>query len=330
MPRGYELDSYYDSQRAVMRKLYTMQIKRLRGSIEGLKLGYSDAYRFIISSINDGVYQNLGELYTKTFYGTGDKPKIPESALAQDYMSSMELRMNAMAVRRANDMIDKLAGKRFSLKDVQDICYSEAKAVAQEMQALCQGIGEFNMKLESPYISAKPIIKKYDHALKMGTLPKSQTFEHKTISEQSQRDEYLSLMTDYFAIIKNQLIDLGMTSVTLRQSAFARFNGEFYETDMAKSHVLEISKLVLTDNLSKHISIQELQINCDKLRVMKQCLDKLAGKRGIPYYSIYADLEKAGKSARQIVIQKYKTLPELFSGFYHTYTEADRKIVPTR
>jgi len=50
----------------------------------------------------------------------------------------------------------------------------------------------------------------------------------------------------------------------------------------------------------------------------------------MPYNSIYLDLEKAGAKARQILLQKYKKLPELYSGFYHTYIDSDKKIALTK
>ena len=38
-------------------------------------------------------------------------------------------------------------------------------------------------------------------------------------------------------------------------------------------------------------------------------------------------LEKAGNNARHTLIAKYKTMPELYSGFYNTFIDADKKYV---
>jgi hypothetical protein len=238
----------------------------------------------------------------------------------------MELRLNAIAVRRATKAIKKLQGRRFSLKDVQDICYSEAHSVANEFLMLNIGKDEFQMQNPKPRLSAKPIIKKYDHALVMGTLPKGKTFVQ--TNEEETKQMLIRQNNMLFSSIKNRLIQLGMTSMPLRQSAFARFNGEFYETDAGVTHTLEISKIIITDNAQDYISIEELELNCDKLKIMDNALARISV--GMPYNSIYSDLEKAGAKARQILLQKYKKLPELYNGFYHTYIDADKKIAQAK
>lgn len=326
MPRGYELDSTYDALRAITRKMYSTQIKIFSSVIEKMGFYEADAHRLIIASLNDGIYQNLGGLYSQTYHAISNHNPIPKSARAQDYMSPMELRLNAIAVRRATRAIKKLLGRRFSLRDVQDICYSEAHSVANDFLMLNIGKAEFEMRNPKLSLSSKPIIKKYDHALVMGTLPKGKTFTNE--DEKEKKQALIRQNNILFGNIKNRLIELGMTSMPLRQSAFARFNGEFYETDAGVTHTLEISKIIITDKAEDYISIEELEINCDKLKIMESELQKI--NRGMPYNSIYKDLEKAGAKARQILLQKYKKLPELYSGFYHTYIDADKKIAQTK
>ncbi len=328
MPRGYELNSYYDAMRAVNRKLYSSQIKKLSSLIDRLGLRNSDAYRLIIASINNGTYENLDSLYNKTYFGSAYKPDIPKSAHAQDYMSPMELRLNAIAVRRSAKAIEKLSGSRFSLKDVQDICYAEARGVAEEFNLLKQGLDEFNMKIAQPAISTKAIIKKYDHNIVLGTLPKGQLFTSTNSEEVENKRKLIAINNSIFSEIKNALIGLGMSSATIRQTAFARFNMEFYETDVATTHTLEISKILITDKAYDYVSEQELIINIEKLKIMNEAVQKI--QRGTSFADIYNKMQKSGKLARHIIMQKYKTLPELYSGFYHTYIDADKKIISTK
>lgn len=328
MARGYQLDTYYDSLRAVNRMIYSGQIKTFSSVISKLGLKEADAYRLIISAINDGVYQNLGSLYNRTYHASYEKSGVAKSAQAQDYMSPMELRLNAIAVRRATMAIERLNGKRFSLRDVQDICYAEARSVAKEFSYIKQGAGEFNMKLALPTASTKSIIKKYDHGLAMGTLPKSKTFVSENQTENKKRQTLILENNRLFSEIKTQLIDLGMASMSMRQTAFARFNMEFYEADVARSHTLEISKILITDKAGDYVSTEELNINIEKLKIMKNVVYKL--QKGTSYVHIYQALEEAGKTARHIAMQKHQTLPELYSGFYHTYIDADKRMLPTK
>ena len=53
MPRGYELDKYYDAMRAVNRKIFSTQIKILSGILDKIGYRHADSYKLIISSINN-------------------------------------------------------------------------------------------------------------------------------------------------------------------------------------------------------------------------------------------------------------------------------------
>ena len=56
---------------------------------------------------------------------------------------------------------------------------------------------------------------------------------------------------------------------------------------------------------------------------MKSCLYRLDNNTPVPV--TLNVLEKTGQGARHTIINKYKTLPELYSGFYHTFIDADKK-----
>lgn len=326
MPRGYELNKYYDSLRAVNRKIYSTQIKILSGILDKLGYRHGDSYRLIISSINKGLYDNIGDLYQRTHYGINPKNYIGlnKSSYEQDFMSPMELRMNAMAVRRASKILQNISG-RFDLKNIQDICYSAGEDVANEMIYVTQGKEEFGLIMSTPVLSTKPILKKYDHSIIMGTLPKSKEFTYQSPEQNQLKKDLIYKNNTLFASIKARLIKLGFDSVAIRQRAFGTFNASFYEMDLGNTHTLEISKIIITNKAEDYISIEELKINCDKLQIMLNSLDRFTV--GLPFNNVFNGLNKAGANARHTLIQKYKTLPELYSGFYHTYIDADKKYV---
>lgn len=325
MPRGYELNSYYDSMRAVQRRIYSAQIKKLSSTIEKLSLGHSDAYRLIISSLNNGIYESLSpEIYQKTHFGNNSENYIGnnKSSYEQDFMSPMELRLNAIAVYRAQKQIENLIKYRgTSLKDIQDICYTTGAEVASEFGYLLDGKEEFSMRISEPILSTKPIIKKYEHALVMGTLPKNQTISSDNPEAEKEKETLIYLNTTTFSRVKAKLIELGLASSAQRQFAFSMFNSAYYETTASNQHNLEITKILIVDKLNNYVTNQELAMNYEKLCYMLSALNNYH-----PSKQIFPYLEEHGAKARQIIVAKHKVLPELFSGFYYSYTDVDKKL----
>lgn len=329
MPMGYELDKYYDSLRAVSRIMYSKQIKIFSGMLDKIGFRHADSYRLIISSINKGLYDNLGELYARTHYGNNSNNYIGhnKSSNEQDFMSPMELRMCAMAVRRASVQIDKLKGA-YSLKNIQDICYSAGEEVASEFLYINQGKNEFSIRITEPVLSTKPIIKKYNHAIVMGTLPKAKKFTYNEPQNIQEKSELIYKNNQLFSQIKTKLIELGFNGSSYRARVFAKFNVGFYDTDMANTHILEITKIILSNNAEEFISIEELKMNITKLEIMLNSLQRL--NLGISQGVVLNLMEKSGTNARHACIVKYKTLPELFGGFYETFIDADKKFVENK
>ena len=159
----------------------------------------------------------------------------------------------------------------------------------------------------------------------MGTLPTAKKFTYTDLNAQNEKNNLILVNNRLFAQIKELLIAHGFNSVSARARAFARFNTGFYETDMANTHILEITKIILSNNAKDYISNEELKINIDKLSIMKSCLERI--NYGMQPINILGVLEKSGNNARHTIIYKYKTLPELYSGFYHTFIDADKNYV---
>lgn len=330
MPRGYELNSYYDALRAVNRTIFSREIRILSGVLDKIGFRYADTYKLIISSINKGVYDNLGALVGKTHFGNNPQNLIGKnkSSYDQDFMSPMELRMCAVAVRRASKQIQSLKGG-FTLRNIQDICYSAGEEVASEFVYLTQGKQEFGMKISEPVLSTKPIIKKYNHALVMGTLPTAKKFTYQNQEDLiALKQELIFKNNQLFAQIKHRLIELGLYSGALREKAFAMFNSGYYDMEIAREYTLEITKIILTDKQEDYISLEELELNIHKLQIMKNTLDRLG--QGVNFSSVFNALEKSGTGARYTIMQKYKTLPELYSGFYHTYISSNKKFADAK
>lgn len=325
MPKGYVLDKYYDALRVVCRKMYSQQIKLLGGSIKNLGFYNYDTYGLIIGKLNDGIYDNLGELFKKSVYGgRSNFVGTNKSSLGQDFMSPLELRLNAIAVKRAREEIEYMSGRGCTLNNVMDACYSTGRSVASEIAYLKGGEEEFDFQVQSPVLSTKPIIKKYDHNLVLGTLPQGSTFEGKSPEEKQAKAKLVYANIDMFGKIKKKLIELGMASASDRAMAFGKLNSNYYETDAGNTHTLELCKILITDKKDYYVSMPELQMNYDKLSIAYNNIKDITYP--LTSTEIYSKMLKVGQKARSYVITKYSALPELYSGFYHTYIDSDKRI----
>ena len=321
MPRGYVLDQYYDALRAVFRRIYSQQIKMLSGTIKEMGYYSNDAYGIVIGSLNDGIYDNLGELFGKTVYG-GHHELIGKSSYGQDFMSPLELRMNAIAVRRAQKELESC--DYISLNAIKDICYSAGSSVANEMYYLKRGNNEFDMQVKSPVLSTKPIIKMYDKNLVLGTLPAGKTFEYQSPEQKQDKNRLLFSNIALFAQIKSKLVEYGLTEQSDRIMAFGKLNENYYETDAGNSHTLEICKVLIKDKKDAYFSITELAMNYDKLHLTLENLNNL--KKPVSKTDVIKCMANSGAKARGFVVNKYGMIPEMFSGFYSTYIDSDKRM----
>ena len=321
MPKGYVLDQYYDVMRAVFRKMYSQQIKLLSGTIKEMGYYSNDAYGIIIGSINDGLYNNLGDLFSKSVYGRYNE-QIGKSSYGQDFMSPLELRMNAIAVRRAQKEIE--ASDYISLNAIKDICYSAASSVANEMYYLKRGNNEYDMQVKNPVLSVKPIIKMYDKNLVLGTLPAGKKFDYQSPEQKQEKNRLLYSNIALFAQIKSRLVELGLTEQSDRIMAFGKLNENYYETDAGNSHTLEICKVLIKDKKDEMFSISELSMNYDKLQIALGSLNKL--KNPVSKIDVYKCMSNSGKKAREFVVSKNGMIPEMFSGFYNVYIDSDKRL----
>ena len=99
------------------------------------------------------------------------------------------------------------------------------------------------MRISEPVLSTKPIIKKYEHSLIMGTLPTAKKFTYQNPDEQKEKESLIYTNNRIFALIKDRLISLGFNSAQDRARAYAKFNTGYYETEYGNTHILVISKI---------------------------------------------------------------------------------------
>ncbi|MBE7075045.1 MAG: hypothetical protein E7376_03615 [Clostridiales bacterium] len=320
MPRGYTLTSYYDAARAMHRKIYSREIKRLSSVIKTYDYLNHNLYGLIISSINNGIEDNLGELSSKLHHVSRADIGVNKSSLLQDFMSPLELRLNAIAIRSAYIEISRIKNN-CRLSDIQDICYRAGQNAALNFRTLKQGKNIFDMQINSPVLSTKPIIKKYDEALKLGTYPKNAPIEY-TDYRKEERRQLLIQNQIVFNNIKEELTRLGFVDKASRKMAFKMLNLGYYFVEDPKTGSLELTTLLYYDYLEEQFEHTELEMNLEKLGMAKERLKTL--KPGISYNAMLSEMYKTGHKARAIIVQEHGMLPEMFPGFYQVYSEAEK------
>lgn len=325
MPKGYELN-YYDTYRAIQRKIYSTEIKRFSSILKKCKFNDPDVYAFIISNINKGLYENLSDIYYST--QKVDHPRdyigFNKSSFDQDFMSPMELRMNSIAVRKAiNNLLRSKNLDRLSMSEIEDICYMSGQSVAHEFRSIIQGENELNMRVNKPVLSTKPILKKYSSEISRGKFPEWKVYDYDpTKTEEKKR--YVQLNKEIFFKIKERLIELGLTDAVERQQAFGKLNEGYYFMEDGKSYLLEVAKILISNNMDDYVSLTELKMNYEKLSNAYDVLRSLP--KGTNKETINKELKTSGSKSRQVVIRKYNLMPELFGGFYCTYADSDKRI----
>ena len=324
MPRGYELTSYYDAQRAMQRKIYSKEIKRLSGAIKDFGYLNNNLYGLVISSLNNGIDDNLGEFTYDMHHISNSDIGVNQSSRLQDFMSPLELRLNSMAVRRAYASIIKL-GSRATVAQMQDACYRAGQNVALEFQNLKRGEhvkGVFSMRLDSPVLSTVPIVKKYDKALVKGNYPDGEPLVYSDVRKE-ERKILINQNKIVFNEIKDELTRLGIVDIAGRKTAFKMLNLGYYYIEDPKTSHLELSAFLITkDNLEDKLYHSELGMNLEKLTMAKNLLKTF--DKGASTDKIYSSLYQMGYKARHLVTEKYGMFPEMFTGFYKLYSEAEK------
>lgn len=320
MPRGYELTSYYDALRATHRKMYSREIKKLSGLIKDFGYLNDNLYGLVISSLNNGLEDNLGELTRYMHHVSKADIGVNQKSRLQDFMSPLELRINSIAARRAVEAISKL-GPRASVESMKRVCYEAGQSVGLEFQVLKIGgrKGEFLISIESPVLSTTPIIKKYEKALINGTYPKGEPLEYSGIKAKEKEDLIIANKRA-FNEMKQQLIRLGLFDLGSIKTAFKSLNLGYYYIEDPRGSSLEMASLLFDKVDTSVLYYTELSMNLEKLTMAINILKTLnnASKN-----TIFETLYKTGLKARNQLVVTNRMLPEMFSGFYNVYAEAE-------
>lgn len=322
MPRGYELTSYYDALRAMHRKIYSKEVKKLSGVINNFGYLNHNLYGLVISSVNNGLEDNLGELSQYMHHISKADIGVNQSSRLQDFMSPLELRANAMAIRKAVIAISRLSNKA-TVNDMQRICYEAGQSVGLAFQDLkvCKK-GEFNMQLFSPVLSTTPIIKKYDKALKQGTYPKGESIVYSDFRNE-EREDLILANKKAFMSVKDELYRIGLYEKGQVKNAYKMLNLGYYFVEDNGCGSLETSVLLFNKDFdSKILYHTELSMNLEKLTMAIQMLKTLP--KNSDAQTVYTKMFRVGEKARNQAIATYKMLPEMFSGFYNMYSIAEK------
>ncbi|MBE7082827.1 MAG: hypothetical protein E7378_04070 [Clostridiales bacterium] len=323
MPRGYELSSYYDAQRAMQRKIYSSEIREISSQIAQFKYMNDGLYSLVIAYISRGLYDNMGSLYSKTHLANKTKEYIGnnKSSRSYDFMSPLELRLNSIAVRRAIQNIKKLKPHMAGVKDMQTACYLAGQSVALEFQKFKSGKGVFDMKISDPVMSVTPILKKYNKALTLGTWPKGEPVEYKD----SRKDKIQQLILDnelMLAYIQQKLFQMGFYSNAYVIKFLQSVNQAYYFVEGSKPSTLEIADAFDCDQQKNNYYYTELCMNLEKLVMVKNMLET-SKYYGNNFYALCDDAKKMGAKARSLVVAKYGMLPEMFPCFYEVFSRGE-------
>ncbi len=322
MPKGYVLNSYYDAQRALQRKIYSKEIKLMSSVIN--KFGYlnSNLYGIAISQIRNGLEDNMGRLTASLHQPNKSDIGLNSNSRYQDFMSPLELRANSIAVRKAMNAVDSL-GLRATVEDMVRACYEAGQSVGLEFQNLkiCNK-DVFCLKAQSPVLSTTPIIKKFDKALIANTEPKGDSLEYTGIQKE-QKEDLINANKQKFLEVKRELDKFGLITPSEKINAFKSLNLGYYFVEDPKSSSLEMAALLFSDKYNPSIFYYtELCMNLEKLTMAKNMLEKL--NKNLTPIRVYVELFECGKKSRNMAISTYKMLPEMFTGFYNSYNEAER------
>lgn len=326
MPRGYELN-YFDSLRAMQRKIYSEEIKRFSSKLKQLGYYNQSIYEIVIKRINQGVYDNLEALFAQSHYK--NKPSLMQglnkSSREQDFMSPMELRLNSLAVKKATESLNVDLRKNLSVQDLCDLAYDAGIYATQLLFKLDLNKIEQQFSMSDPVLSSKPIVKKFNSSLVKGTWPKSETKIYKDKSEQLLEDLKLKnqdIFLDIIEILKSK----NLSTQYQRRKVFELLNLGYYSLSESKMQNLEIASLVFIkgyNNLPNKYSITELSMNLIKLEKFKSnLLSKQNGKMN----DVYVNAFNTGKMAREEVLLEYKVLPEMYPSFYEQYCRQQSSI----
>lgn len=318
MPRGYQLTSYYDAQRAMQRKIYSEEFKKLSSQIKRFGYYTNNLYSLLIDSLNNGIYDTLAktELLEKCHhYSSSD---IGQSHLMQDFMSPLELRLNSLAVKRARLALEN-ATNYTTVADLQRTCYKMGAYTANEFLRLkFRGNGVYNLEIKSPVLSSAPIVKKYNSALLKGTIPQDVKIEYRDVRQQ-ERQTLIKANKRVFEDIKRKLYSIGC-DVKLISATFANLNIGYYS--IKADALMEVATLFQPEFDVSTLTHAELSMNLEKLTMLSNSLNSVEKITDYQKYAKY--VMSIGSKARDMAITQYKMLPEMFSGFYNLYSNAQK------
>lgn len=323
MAKRYKLNTYYDSMRALQRKMFTREFKKLSGYLKKFECVGPEDYRLIIAEINKGIYENMDKnIFDKSYNAvqTSETTGLTSNSNAYDFMSPIELRVNSIAIRLVINRIASLNKQLTDIPTLQEISYFAGQDASRELHKLTFEKGCFQFHMNKPIQNVKPILKQYNKALSKGNWITGDEVHYKD-NRANQVPTLVKLNNKCFNDIKKLLNMKGFENSEIQQ-IFRSLNCSYYCYESPNAYPMEVSVLFEKNPNSKTYRYTELYMNTQKLNYFKTTLEK--------YSSRFSDLElfkqlafSTGMKCRKYMIDNYKMYPEMFSGFYNicSYSE---------
>lgn len=244
MAKNVELLSYYDSQRAMFRELYTYENNRFKHAIGKCEYWNDKLFSELHTALYKGLYENCGGML-KGNHITDELNylrRLPSSVTMADYMGAIELKFNCEAMFiAANHIFNALKKGKVPYNKLIEICYNAGKRAGRNLRYVKKSICPSDFNTPAVQIkNASSLVKKFDKGLKLGHVPE----ELKLITPLPKRYDELELLrrstiSSYSEMIK-ELNRLGINDLQLIKNLFGVFNQGYYATSLVAFKAVDV------------------------------------------------------------------------------------------
>lgn len=313
--------SSYDSDKALLRHLYTFENNVFKKAISDLGFHDPSLYSQLHNALYKGIY-DPEEAYEKgdhVMENIRDDRDLHKSVTVADYMSPMELRMNAQGMFLAAMRIENARKQNNDTRqNLVKTCYWAGRIVRNEYRKFVNPafFGTNQNPMNMTPVKASTLLKKLQTRLKRGQVPTSTFKPYKSAMLLQKQEELKKQYAEMFNEVKTKLQNLGFANNLDRRDLFKTLNAGFYQTNLSYKYDMEIMLLFKEENSSELISISDLKAGIQKLKLTSEYLNKLHNPS---FDYLYKKLFTIGSTARGYILKDCGCAPETFAGFYNLY-----------
>lgn len=306
-----------DSQKALIRHLYTFENNIFKKAISDLGFHDASLYSQLHNALYRGIYDPEEE-YEKgdhVMENLRDDRDLHKSVTVADYMSPMELRMNAFGMFIAAMRIENARKQNNDTRqNLIKTCYWAGRIARNEFGK------HVNPAYQSPMtiapVRASTLLKKLQTRLKRGQVPAATFKPYKSATILQKQAELKKQYARMFEEVKTKLKNLGFVSKIDRRDLFKSLNAGFYQTNLSYRYDMEIMLLFKEENSNDLVSISDLKAGIQKLKLTSEYLDRLHNPS---FDYLYKKLFTIGSTARGHIMKDCGCAPETFAGFSNLY-----------